>query len=697
MNATFEPKNQASGQRAPQAPGHGSLAYPSRVVVQAKLEMTSPGDEDEREADAVADAVIGGGKIARKISGGGASTGIAVPRQMESRLLQSQGGGQPMPTGLQSTMEKGFGQAFPQVRLHTDADAAALSDSIGARAFTLGSDIYFNRGQFAPETADGQRLVAHELTHVVQRAGKLARESGGRRNCLQEIIDHFESLEEDEYERGELDVLTSMIDEYDFDWLLFVHPEYFRKIAKHDPECLRRIYLRKPDSFLRLRHTDPAKLRYIVAVDEVTLLPRYDYLAGKYWATKLQMTGRESGNLGITDDDQSNVRDYGYHQARKRVANQLADGEYEYAREQIVAFNNYDFIDLLVHDKDMKKLVWDLTYEEFVSLMRTRFDAVYYLYLNDYHQFQRIFNDEDCDIINEKIAGPRGRYLVCPTLNKLLYFKGELQKHSKNLQKLISEKDTEHTYFERELMKYLGNENLDLKDLKQILRYVDLNLNKIQPKSSRDQARYVFAECRGMVDTVERRLWMYIQNVRNGEAQKKLIDYFTKTVAISVVSVGIGAGIGAIYSGGVIFNIAVSGVTSTAIELASQAMDSNYDGENLGKAAATGTLGGAVSEASHLIIRGPAGRILADVLIGASASWLGDEVQGSAPSWGLPDEVHDDKLDIALFAYYMTQIGGIDYDESKGVYYVKKEVKDRSGKTAKKQHHVVEELNRLIK
>ena len=693
MNATFEPKNQTTGQRTPQSPGHGSLAYPSRVVVQAKLEMTSPGDEDEREADAVADAVIGGGKIARKISGGGTSTGIAVPRQMESRLLQSQGGGQPMPTGLQSTMEKGFGQAFPQVRLHTDADAAALSDSIGARAFTLGSDIYFNRGQFAPETADGQRLVAHELTHVVQRAGKLARETGGRRNCLQEIIDHFESLGEDEFERGELAMLTTMIDEYDFDWLLFVHPEYFRKIAEHDPECLGEIYRRKEASFLRLRHIDPAKLLYIVDVDEISLLPRYDYLAGLKWSTKLHMTGKESGDLGITDDDLHNVRDHGYHLARKRVAQQLAAGDDKLALEQIVAFNNYDFIELLVHNDAMKKAVKKLDPAQFVSLMRTRFDAVYYLYLNHYGEFQRIFNDADCDILNEKIAVPQGLHLVCPTLNTLLVLKKNLLDYSEGLQNLISEKDTEYTYFEGELIKYLGNENLDLKDLRQILRYVRSKLFEITDRSPRDEARYIYAECRSMLETIEKRLRMYIQNIKNGEAQKKLIDYFGKTVAVSVLSAGIGAGIGAIYTGGVVFNVVVSGVTGTAIELATQAMDSDYRGENLAKAAGTGTLGGAASEAAHLFIRGPAGRILADVLIGASASWLGDEVQGSSPSWRLPDEIHDDKLDIALFAYYMTQIGGIDYDDSKGVYYVKKEVDGRT----KQQYHVVEELNRLIK
>ena len=699
MNATFETKSQTSGQRAPQSPNQGSVAFPSRVVVQAKLEMTSPGDEVESEADAMAEAVVSGGRIARKISGGGrASTGIAVPRQMESRLLHSQGGGHPMPTGLQSTMERGFGLAFPQVRIHTDADAAAMSDSIGARAFTHGSDIYFNRGQFAPETVDGQRLVAHELTHVVQRAGKLARETNGgsKMNYRQEIIDHFNNLGEEEYERGELDMLTSMISETDFDWLLFAHPEYFRKIAKYDSECLHRIYLRKPDSFLRLRHTDLDKLRYIVQVDEDVPLPLYHLLAGKYWVTALQLTGKESGDLKITENNREDVQNYDYHVARKRVARQLAEGDTTSALEQIAVFNNYDFMDLLIHNKDMKKLVWNMYYEDFVSLFKTRFDALYYLYLNNYREFARVFNDEDCDIINKEIADPRGRHLVCPTLQAILASKRDLYVRSKKLEKLISEKDNEHTYFERELIKGLGNEELNLKDLRRILDYVSKDLNKITDKSSREDAGFRYAQCRGMVDSVEKRLMMYIQNMNNGEAQKKLMDYFSKTVAISVVSAGIGAGIGAIYSGGLLFDVVASGATGTVIELASQAVTSDYSGENLAKSTGTGAVGGAISHGAHLFIPGPAGKILADVLIGASVSWLGDEIQGSTPGW-LPDEIHNDKLDIALFAYYMTRIGGIDYDESKGIYYVKKEIKDRWGTSAKEQHHVVEELNRLIK
>ena len=150
-------------------------SYSSRTIVHPKLEMTEPGDHDEQEADAVANTIAAGGKISRKISGGSGSSGITVSNQMESQLNHLQGGSQSMPTGLRNMMESGFGQDFSHVRLHTDSAAASLSSSIHAKAFTHGNDIYFNQGQFSPNTTEGQKLVAHELTHVVQGGGKVGR------------------------------------------------------------------------------------------------------------------------------------------------------------------------------------------------------------------------------------------------------------------------------------------------------------------------------------------------------------------------------------------------------------------------------------------------------------------------------------------------------------------------------------------
>lgn len=176
MNASFEKKNKTQTGQNSHRKSNPAQSYPSRTLVQAQLEMTQPGDQNEQEANAVASTIVGGGKISRQISGGtGGSSGIAVSSQMESQLSRLQGGGRPMPDGLRSMMETGFGRDFSQVRLHTDSEASRMNSSIQAKAFTHGNDIYFNSGQYSPETTEGRRLLAHELTHVAQGNGRIGR------------------------------------------------------------------------------------------------------------------------------------------------------------------------------------------------------------------------------------------------------------------------------------------------------------------------------------------------------------------------------------------------------------------------------------------------------------------------------------------------------------------------------------------
>src|SRR5215469_6750101 len=66
-------------------------------------------------------------------------------------------------------MELSLGADFSEVRVHSDALADRLSSSLSARAFTTGRDIFFRRGEYSPGLAGGQRLLAHELVHVVQQ------------------------------------------------------------------------------------------------------------------------------------------------------------------------------------------------------------------------------------------------------------------------------------------------------------------------------------------------------------------------------------------------------------------------------------------------------------------------------------------------------------------------------------------------
>lgn len=104
----------------------------------------------------------------------GESRGVPPGFQQEQGI-QSLGGGQPLSVSSRAFFEPRFGRDFSRVRVHNDSTAAALARSVNARAFTLGTNIVFNTGSYVPGTAGGRRLLAHELTHVVQQRNGLRR------------------------------------------------------------------------------------------------------------------------------------------------------------------------------------------------------------------------------------------------------------------------------------------------------------------------------------------------------------------------------------------------------------------------------------------------------------------------------------------------------------------------------------------
>jgi hypothetical protein len=97
--------------------------------------------------------------------------GFEADESLERQIESSRGGGSPMDTHVQAKMESAFGTGFAGVNIHTDANADRLARSIGAEAFTTGSDIFFRQGRYNPDTREGQELLGHELTHVVQQTG----------------------------------------------------------------------------------------------------------------------------------------------------------------------------------------------------------------------------------------------------------------------------------------------------------------------------------------------------------------------------------------------------------------------------------------------------------------------------------------------------------------------------------------------
>jgi hypothetical protein len=90
---------------------------------------------------------------------------------LESSIQSARGSGQSLDAGLQEKMGKAMGVDFSGVKVHTDSQSDQLNQSIQAKAFTTGQDVFFRQGAYEPSSRGGQELIAHELTHVVQQNG----------------------------------------------------------------------------------------------------------------------------------------------------------------------------------------------------------------------------------------------------------------------------------------------------------------------------------------------------------------------------------------------------------------------------------------------------------------------------------------------------------------------------------------------
>jgi hypothetical protein len=144
----------------------GGACHTCPVHVQTKLAINQPGDEYEEEADWVADQTMRapGAQLQRHTTSQPEPTRVPP---IVHEVLRSPG--QPLDTATRAFMEPRFGRDFSDVRMHNDATAAESARAVNALAYTVGRDVVFGSGQYAPGTAAGERLLAHELTHVVQQ------------------------------------------------------------------------------------------------------------------------------------------------------------------------------------------------------------------------------------------------------------------------------------------------------------------------------------------------------------------------------------------------------------------------------------------------------------------------------------------------------------------------------------------------
>jgi hypothetical protein len=193
--------------------GHAAKLNPG-AVLQRKLKINEPRDVYEQEADRVAEQVmrmpepprmasagsnsmIGGSgsapgvqrkcecggtcaeckkkhvlqelpKVQLKAAGPGSASGVEAPPIVHEVLSSP---GKPLDAGTRAFMEPRFGHDFSHVRVHTDEKAAQSARAVQARAYTVGQNVVFGAGEYGPGTQAGQRLLGHELTHVLQQSG----------------------------------------------------------------------------------------------------------------------------------------------------------------------------------------------------------------------------------------------------------------------------------------------------------------------------------------------------------------------------------------------------------------------------------------------------------------------------------------------------------------------------------------------
>ena len=177
---------------------HSVTNESNRAGVQAKLELSQPEDPYEREADKIAEQVMNmPSSLSDSLSGESTISGEMESKINRKSVMQTvtrsysstrgsaardigllKGSGSSLDPHIGRFMESRFGYDFRGIRIHTDEDAARSAEAINARAFASGQDIIFSPGYYDPRTLSGQRLLAHELTHVIyhDNAGVILRQ-----------------------------------------------------------------------------------------------------------------------------------------------------------------------------------------------------------------------------------------------------------------------------------------------------------------------------------------------------------------------------------------------------------------------------------------------------------------------------------------------------------------------------------------
>ena len=151
-------------------PARGASGRARGVPVAQSPERVRPADSLIRIASAVGNRGFAQ-TVARMRDGDGILPSGIVHPGVEAAIAAARGSGLALDRTVGARLGAALGDPLRDVRVHTDPAAAALARSVSARAFTVGSDIFFGPGEYRPGTAAGRELLTHELVHVVQQRG----------------------------------------------------------------------------------------------------------------------------------------------------------------------------------------------------------------------------------------------------------------------------------------------------------------------------------------------------------------------------------------------------------------------------------------------------------------------------------------------------------------------------------------------
>jgi Domain of unknown function (DUF4157) len=190
------------------------------------VKVSNPSDPEEREADSVSEAIVNETRdvdelyLGRKSnqSGGTVVNNVGTSSSLVGSDNGSKSGGMPLSNSVRGFFEPRFGRDFSGVRIHNDARANESARSVEAKAYAIGNQIVFGKGQYSPDSLEGKKLLAHELAHVMQQSDFVRRKKRSAESFGVQIGDWFNSPAGRNAKEKTLTLLSASEDLSDFEF-----------------------------------------------------------------------------------------------------------------------------------------------------------------------------------------------------------------------------------------------------------------------------------------------------------------------------------------------------------------------------------------------------------------------------------------------------------------------------------------------